>query len=102
MDQRVDLGRLDGLTLAEEVFETLHAARGAVVERIVSNGQQTQWYDQDHDEWVMVLSGAARLDVGGREVELGPGQALTIAARVRHRVLWTARPTIWVAVHFPA
>ena len=75
MDQRVDLGRLDGLTLAEEVFETLHAARGAVVERIVSNG---------------------------REVELGPGQALTIAARVRHRVLWTARPTIWVAVHFPA
>jgi cupin 2 domain-containing protein len=102
MKPQVDLGRLDDLDLTDEVFETLHRAHGATVERIVSNGHQTQWYDQDHDEWVMVLSGAARLDVGGRDVHLGPGQALTIPAHVRHRVVWTAAPTVWVAVHFPA
>lgn len=102
MGAQVDLGRLEGLDLTEEVFQTLHAAQGAVVERIVSNGQRTQWFDQDHDEWVLVLSGAARLDVAGREVMLDAGQAMTIAAHERHRVLWTASPTVWVAVHFPA
>lgn len=102
MGEPVDLGCLEGLDRIEEVFEALHVANGAYVERIVSNGHGTQWYDQDHDEWVMVLAGAARLDVGGREVSLATGWALTIAAHVRHRVLWTASPTIWVAVHFPA
>lgn len=34
------------------------------MERIVSNGQVTpegEWYDQDLDEWVVVLEGEARL-----------------------------------------
>ncbi len=102
MEHVVDLDRLDGLDLTEEVFQTLHAARGAYVERIVSNGQGTGWYEQDHDEWVMILSGAARLRVERDEVGLRAGQGLTIAAGVRHRVEWTASPTVWVAVHFPA
>ena len=37
---------------------------------------------------------------GDDEVELASGQAVVIPAGVRHRVTWTAQPTIWVAVHF--
>jgi cupin 2 domain-containing protein len=98
----MDLGRVDGLDLSEEVSQTLYGQGGAFVERIVSNGHGTGWYDQDHDEWVMVLSGAARLVLGDQDIELGTGEAVTIPAHQRHRVDWTASPTVWVAVHFPA
>ncbi len=79
---------------------------GAVrVERIVSRGHASPpgfWYDQDEDEWVMVLAGAARLrfEADDRVVEMGPGDAVTIPAHVRHRVDWTSpdEDTVWLAV----
>lgn len=93
---------IQGLDLTEEVFEVLHSRAGATVERIVSNGQMTDWMDQDHDEWVLVLRGSARLEyLGGRQVALTTGQWLVIESGVAHRVLWTDEPTVWLAVHFP-
>lgn len=96
-----DLTDIDGLDLTDEVFEVLHTAGGSTLERIVSNGQTTQWLVQDHDEWVMVIAGAARLEGDDATVELTAGQALLIPAQVRHRVVWTEQPTVWIAVHFP-
>lgn len=95
----------------EEMFEMLASAKGVEIERIVSHGQcspEVGWYDQDRHEWVLVLSGAARLefDESGAEVsvEMGPGDAMNIPARCRHRVAWTTpdQPTVWLAVHYPA
>lgn len=68
-----------------ELFDTLAAGAGSIrVERIVSNGQVTpegEWYDQDLDEWVVVLEGEARLQ------------------RRKHRVVYTSSPCIWLAIH---
>lgn len=98
-----DLHDIDGLDMAHEVFTSLHAGQGCLVERIVSDGQTTQWLTQDHDEWVMVLAGGAVLEMGDtNQVHLQAGQWFTITAGQRHRVAWTERPTIWVAVHFPS
>lgn len=89
-----------------EVFETLLARPGARIERIVSRGQVTPEenpFRQPHDEWVLLLAGAARLWLEGRgEVALGPGDALLIPADLRHRVTWTPADadTVWLAVHF--
>lgn len=89
----------------EEVFETLVRRPGARLERIVSHGQTTppgKWYDQEEDEWVMVLAGGARLLIEGEgEASLGPGDAVFLPAHCRHRVAWTdpARPTVWLALH---
>ena len=89
-----------------ERFDELFARPGAVIERIVSTGQVTPAdapYDQAWDEWILLVSGAARLWVDGRgEVALTPGDHLLIPAHCRHRVLWTQAdpPTVWVAVHF--
>ncbi|WP_238995822.1 cupin domain-containing protein [Sphingomonas solaris] len=61
------------------------------------------WYDQDRDEWVLLVEGGARLSLEGEgEIVLGPGDHLLIPAHVRHRVTWTdpARRTIWLAIHF--
>lgn len=88
-----------------EVFTCLLNRPGVRIERIVSQGQATPEeapYDQDHDEWVLLLAGAARLWLDGEgERALQPGDTVLIPAHVRHRVTWTAadQPTVWLAVH---
>lgn len=89
---------------AEEAFATLLAAPGVRIERIVSRGQMSSpgfWYDQDEDEWVAVLTGAAtlRFEETLEPLNLAPGDHVLIQAHRRHRVEATADPTIWLAVH---
>lgn len=56
-------------------------------------------YVQDHDEWVIVIDGGARLDVDGEQVEMTAGDWILIRAGVEHRVLHTRAGTRWIAVH---
>ena len=92
----------------QEIVDELLSRSGLRIERIVSTGQTTpenQPYDQDHDEWVLLLSGAARLWLDGEgERALRPGDCLLIPAHQRHRVTFTApdQPTVWLAIHLPA
>lgn len=92
--------------LPEELVQTLVGASGFRVERIVSRGHASPdgfWYDQEEHEWVLLLTGAARLRFEGEEpVHLTPGMFVDIPAHRRHRVEWTDpdRPTIWLAIHY--
>lgn len=90
---------------AQEQFDTLCETRGARIERIVSHGHASPpdfWYDQAHDEWVMVLQGEATLGFeGGAGVLLNAGDSLCIPAHCRHRVISTSQNTVWLAVHLP-
>ena len=77
------------------------------LERIVSTGQATppgDWYDQDDDEWVILLAGGAGLLIEGEAAPrtLAPGDFLLLPAHKRHRVEWTAADgeTVWLALHF--
>ncbi|MEM9095181.1 MAG: cupin domain-containing protein [Pseudomonadota bacterium] len=88
-----------------EITEIIHQSAAVRIERIVSHGQSSPdgfWYDQSDAEWVMVLAGAARLQIEGEGSPrlLGPGDALNLPAHCRHRVLWTdpKQPTVWLAV----
>ena len=90
-----------------EVFTTLLSGGKFRLERIVSNGQSTpidQWLDQEENEWVVLLSGAARLQLADPHEthDLHPGDALNIPAHKRHRVEWTtpACETVWLALHY--
>ena len=91
---------------AGESFQTLLSEPGLRVERIVSHGHaspQGFWYDQPDDEWVLLVTGTARLRFeGGEPVELTPGAYLRIPAHRRHRVEATdpTQPTVWLAIHF--
>jgi cupin 2 domain-containing protein len=62
------------------------------------------WYDQPEHEWVMVLTGAARLQFGDRAVEMKAGDWINIPANQKHRVEWTSpdEPTVWLAVFYGA
>jgi cupin 2 domain-containing protein len=120
MDQQADAHRrervsmrpenlLDGIPddLAEELFTTLLEAGTLRVERIVSQGHASPpgfWYDQDENEWVVVLDGSAAIEFEGRAepVELRRGSALDIPAHARHRVVWTDpnQKTVWLAIRY--
>jgi cupin 2 domain-containing protein len=89
---------------AEEQIDRLIDRPGLRIERIVSTGQASPpgyWYDQPDDEFVVLLSGAARLRFGQDEMELRPGDWVEIPAHLRHRVEWTQAdpPTVWLAIH---
>ena len=95
--------------LPDELVEVLEERPGVRLERIVSRGHASPpgfWYDQETDEWVMLVSGKAELEFEG---EKGPftmtqGDWVFIPAGRRHRVLWTdpGNDTVWVALHLAA
>ncbi|MBU0485310.1 MAG: cupin domain-containing protein [Proteobacteria bacterium] len=93
--------------LPAELFEKITQGHAFRLERIISKGHATpegEWYDQEQDEWVILLKGRARLLLAGASeaVELGPGDHLHLPAHLRHRVEWTdpETETIWLALHY--
>ena len=97
---------LPAATQPEEIITEVLVRPGLRIERVVSIGHASPpdfWYDQTWDEWVTVLTGAARLRFENEpeDRELRPGDHVFIQAHMRHRVEWTSAdpPTIWLAVH---
>jgi cupin 2 domain-containing protein len=93
----------------EELFNTLLEVPGLRIERIVSHGHASPegfWYDQAQHEWVLLLSGAARIRFAdeSQAIEMKPGDFVNIPAHQRHRVDWTTpdEPSVWLAVHYEA
>ena len=92
--------------LEEEFFQTVLRRSHIKIERIVSRGHRSPknfWYDQEHDEWVLLIQGRAGLAFEGDSsiIKLKAGDHLLIPAHQRHRVAWTSEneDTIWLAVH---
>ena len=93
--------------LPEEAVEVLVETSGHRIERIVSQGHASPegfWYDQDQNEWVIVLKGLR--SCGSTEMmkrwNCDPLISSISWAHKRHRVEWTApdEPTIWLAVFY--
>jgi cupin 2 domain-containing protein len=94
-------------TIPEEIFETIIEADSFRLERIVSDGQLTaedEWYDEDENEWFILLKGSAGLLLEGDKepLVLKPGDYLNLPAHRKHKVLWTDadEKTIWLALHY--
>ncbi|MDZ8118648.1 cupin domain-containing protein [Pontiella agarivorans] len=91
--------------LPEELMEVLAESSNVRIERIVSDGHASPsdfWYDQDQNEWVLLVSGSAVLEFDDRKLEMNPGDHILIPAHEKHRVASTAQTgkTIWLAVFF--
>ena len=89
-----------------ERFETLFANPACRVERIVSFGHASPpgfWFEQDGDEWVVLLVGSAALAFeDGRTLALCAGDWVSLPAHCRHRVESVSQDAVWLAVHCPA
>jgi len=93
--------------VSAEQITVLLSTPNLKIERIVSHGHTSPegfWYDQDDNEWVMVVAGAASVLIEGEAEprQMKAGDHLNIPAHTRHRVAWTdpSQPTIWLAVHY--
>jgi cupin 2 domain-containing protein len=90
-----------------ECVDILSTAQNVRVERIVSHGHSSPdgfWYDQAEHEWVMVVSGQAKLQFKESNdiVDMKAGDWLEIPAHCLHRVIWTdpQQQTIWLAIFY--
>lgn len=92
--------------LREELFEVVLETAQLKVERIVSRGHSSprgEWYDQDQNEWVILLKGSACLKYSnGKTIDMKPGDYVNIPAHVKHRVERTSaeEDTVWLAVFY--
>jgi len=92
--------------MKEEIFQTILSTDFIRIERIISKGQSSPenfWYDQNENEWVIVLQGKAIIKYDDSSIiTLKKGDFLLIPAHKKHRVEWTDPNdiTIWLAIFF--
>ena len=92
--------------LDKEFFENIIESKNVRIERIVSKGHASPdsgWYDQDQNEWVIVVKGEAVIAFEKDEqVRLKEGDHINIPAHKKHPVAWTDPEveTIWLAVFY--
>ena len=88
----------------KEIFETLIKNDTIKIERIVSYGQitpQNYWYNQTQDEFVLIVSGAAKIKYDNETIyHLKENDSLNIPAFQKHQVIYTNNPTVWLAIFY--
>ena len=92
----------NGNISSTEIFENVIVGDNLRVERIISHGQTTppgEWYNQEQDEWVLVLQGEARIAyMDGSDITLCKGEHLFLPRHKKHRISYTSTPCLWLAV----
>ena len=93
----------------EEWVEVLVQTPAWSLERIHSCGSSSPpgfWYDQEENEWIMVLRGSATIEFADEAEprDLCVGDSVLIEAHRRHRVVATdpAPGTLWLALFWRA
>lgn len=93
--------------IKDELLEVLQENGTVKIERIISKGHTSPenfWYDQEKNEWIIVLKGNARLSFATHEnpISLTVGDYMNIPAHLKHRVEWTDpdQETIWLTVYY--
>ena len=94
---------ISGLPLSEELTTVLAENNSVRIERIISTGQTTDWYDQTETEFVVLLEGNAVIEFeNDRNISLSKGDTLLIQPHERHRVSFTSTepPCVWLCVFY--
>jgi cupin 2 domain-containing protein len=95
--------------LPDELIEKIagDGKKDISIERIISRGHASPpdfWYDQDKNEFVIVLRGKAALlfKETNKVIKMSPGDYINIPAHTLHRIEWTSsgEDTVWLAIHY--
>ncbi|DAB37856.1 MAG: hypothetical protein A2023_03395 [Sulfuricurvum sp. GWF2_44_89] len=82
-----------------EIFTTLFQNRTLKIESIRSRLKtQGEIYNQQEDEWVVLLIGEATLVVNEQRLTLSAGDYCFIPRHTRHQVLSTSSDALWLGV----
>jgi len=83
--------------MPQELVEVLLENKNIRIERIVSKGHTTGWYDQAEDEWVALLKGEAEIEFENKVIALKAGDTIFIPKHQKHRVIKTTE-CVWLCV----
>ena len=83
----------------EEIITILEENETVRIEKIVSCGQTSGWYDQEENEWVLLLKGEAELEFESYKRQLSAGDYIVIPKHSRHRVSKTTQ-CIWLCMFY--
>ena len=82
-----------------ERVNTISESQDLLVEEIVAGRFDIPVdYLQDHDEWVLLLSGAAVLEVDGEPLHLAPSDWAMLPAGTPHRLVSSEAGTHWLTI----
>jgi len=99
----MNIYEMPGFPISGEVISVLEQNERVRIERIISTGQQSGWYDQEETEFVVLLEGSAQLTFeNDRTVMLEKGDTLLIPPHQKHRVAYTSvdPPCLWLCVFY--
>jgi cupin 2 domain-containing protein len=86
--------------LEDEIFEVLHKQKGIKISHIISSSKlKSIEYDQEEDEFVLLLEGEALLEIEGKEKMIKKGEYLFLPAHTKHKVLEVKQNTHWLAIY---
>ena len=93
--------------LPQELFTKIISKKNFKIERIISKEHKTpngKWYDQNKNEWVLILDGNAELTFiennSLKKLKIKKGDYINIPAHLKHRVDKTSKKTIWLIVFY--
>ena len=101
--RRVNIYEMPQLPLGEEVTAILAESKNIRIERIISTGQVSDWYDQTETEFVILVEGEAAIEYAdGKIINMSRGDVLLIEPHERHRVAYTSTdpPCIWLCIFY--
>ncbi|MDD2370094.1 MAG: cupin domain-containing protein [Sulfuricurvum sp.] len=82
-----------------EIFSTLFHNETLKIESIRSNMKRPgELYDQDQDEWVLLLEGEAQLEIADEIRNISPGDYLFLPKHTLHRVISTSENALWLCI----
>ncbi len=87
---------VDGAETTAELLQHKNVTINRVCSNSLENGS---WYDQNEDEWLVLIRGAAILLIDDEEKALKSGDTLFIPAHELHRVISTSDNALWLTVH---
>jgi cupin 2 domain-containing protein len=82
-----------------ELFSILFQNKTLKIESIRSSLKTPgELYDQDQDEWVLLLKGEARIEIINEIRSIRAGDYLFLPKHTLHRVLSTSDNALWLAI----
>ena len=83
-----------------ETLTTLLSHKNININHIVSSDNiEAIEYQQEEDEWLVLLEGEAILFINNQEKQLKKGETFFIPSQTPHKVLKTKDGTAWLTVH---
>lgn len=82
-----------------ERFTTVIETNSFRVESICSwMNTPGEYFDQNEDEWVVLITGEAILEIEEIEYPLIAGDSIFLPKHTRHRVISTSQNAVWIGV----